>query len=493
MKKNIISFLILTVLTIIAWHKIYFQSFLGEGYAYFDSPLDFSTFYRYDNLASIIYFAFRNIFFDNLQYYLLFIIISQVILCLLLYFLMFKITKSKLIAFLSGIFFSINYVTNFEMISYGFYQWFAQRVPNFIPTLISLIFYHKFLSGINLKSERKYLYYFFSLSIFLFSVFLAHYSILLLPFIVFYNFFYSLSSYKEKKSFIINFLLLIPFILGALIITSKNPYGRDQGFIYFILELRENLLKKTLFQLTMVTIPYDLLIFLHGYLQNKFLLTGKIVTEMFNASVIIFYLLTIFLTIKIKRNLGIVLLTLFSSMLAVVVFSLYTNPNAIADNSITSNRYLFPIGFLASSYLAIVIYVFLWRKNILARGLVLFFLIFYVFTNVRLIWFATDEEQYKHIISKNIRAYIKSISYKFKDNSLVVLPKEIGPHQADFLREFYGKKTMSFIPFLALTEKKASSFNQVKDFLFLYSRKEGKVVNLTTNYKEIFKQNNLIK
>lgn len=493
MKKNIISFLILTVIIIIAWHKIYFQSFLGEGYDYFDSHLNFSTFYRYDNLASIIYFVFRNIFFDNLQYYLLFIIVSQVILGVLIYFLMAKVTKNKFIAFLSAIFFGVNYVTNYEMISYGFYQWFAQRVPNFIPTLISFIFYHKFLSGINLKSERKYLYYFLSLSVFLFSVFLAHYSILLLPFIVFYNLFYSLSNYKEKKSFILNLLLIIPFILGALIITTENPYGRNQGFLYFIIEFRENVFKKTLFQLVMVTIPYDLLIFLNGYLQNKFLLAGKTVIEMFNTFVIIFYVLTIFLTIKIKRNLGIVLLTLFFSMLAVVVFSLYTNPNAIADNSITSNRYLFPIGFLASSYLAIVIYVFLWRKNILARGLVLFFLIFYVFTNVRLIWFATDEEQYKHIISKNIRAYIKSISYKFKDNSLVVLPKEVGPHEADFLREFYGKKTMSFIPFPALTEKNASSFNQVKDFLFLYSKENGKVINLTTNYKEIFKQNNLIK
>lgn len=65
MKKHLPFHLAIAILTLLAWHKIYFHTFLGEGYIYFRDSARFPVFgsqgnienlFRYDNLARFLYY-----------------------------------------------------------------------------------------------------------------------------------------------------------------------------------------------------------------------------------------------------------------------------------------------------------------------------------------------------------------------------------------------------------------------------------------------------
>lgn len=493
MKKNIIFLFIIAVLTIVTWYKIYFHSFQGEGYYFFDTTLklpctanisvkvdeEFFAFCRYDNLGRLLYFVFKNIFFDNLKPYLIFLILTQIIISFCIFFLTQKITNNKFIAFLAAIFFGVNYMTNFEMISTGNYQWFATRVPNFILTLISIIFYYKFLNF------NRYKYYIFSLVIFLFSVLLAHVSMFLLPFIVLLGFFHSLSKYLLKKEFILNIALLAPFIIGTMFIISNDSFTTvDGGLMTYIFNSNFEIVKESLFQLTMVTIPYDILTLIVNFLITVYSSTSKASIEIIYIPVLLFYVFSILMTFKFNKTWGIFVLTSFLSILIISIFNLYTNRVAFIYQ-LTSSRYYFPLGFLVSIYLAIVLYVIFWKGSILKRIFLIFFVVFWVYSNINMSWFTNDENQYKYILSKNIRKYIKDLSPTFKKNSVVILPKEIGVHEATFLKFFYGKETMDFVSAAILTENQVINFNPQKDIIIIYNKKKGKAMNMVDQYKNI--------
>lgn len=501
MKKNIIFLLLIIILITFTWYKIYFHSFQGEGYYFFDPTLnlpciadssikvdnDFFTLCRYDNLGRLIYYLFKNIFFDNLKPYLLFIIFIQIIISFCIFFLTKKITKNKFIAFLAAIFFGINYMTNFEMISTGNYQWFATRVPNFVLTLVSIIFYYQFLT------IKKYYYYLLSLLIFLLSVLIAHVSMFLLPFIIFLGFFHSIFKCSLKKELILNGLLLTPFIIGTMFIISNDSFSNmDGGFMGYLFRYNFEILKEILFQLTMITIPYDILTLMVNVLIRIFFFSSKTSIEVLYVPVFVFYLFSMLMVFRFNKQWGIFLLTCFLSILVIGIFNLYTNRAAFIYQ-VTNSRYYFPLGFLVSIYLAIVLYVILWKGSIIKRIFLIFFMVFWIYSNINIIWLTNNENQYKHTISHNIRNYVKNISFSFKNDSLIVLPKETGVHEASFLKFFYGKETMSFVSFVVLTDKEAKSFNPKKDFLIVYDNKEKKAINLTDQYQNIFKKDNLIK
>src|SRR3990167_2228426 len=106
--------------TLLVWHKVLGQMFLGEGYYYFDRTQDFlalrngrlvaDKIWGYDNLARIIFDLLPPIFKENVPLYLAFQLFVVTTLYLTFYFLLKAITKNKLLSLTATIFFLANYV-----------------------------------------------------------------------------------------------------------------------------------------------------------------------------------------------------------------------------------------------------------------------------------------------------------------------------------------------------------------------------------------------
>src|SRR5258708_5247624 len=84
-QKNWIFYLAITLITLFVWYKILNQTFLGEGYMYFNKNLSLlsnfrlSAFTDYDNFAKIFFDITIPIFKDNLVLYQLSALIMVII------------------------------------------------------------------------------------------------------------------------------------------------------------------------------------------------------------------------------------------------------------------------------------------------------------------------------------------------------------------------------------------------------------------------------
>ena len=155
LNKHFLPVALIFATAIYIWKHTLTLGFFGEGYYYFDPGQDFfipnhplpTPFETYDLLAKFLFDIFPPFFHDNLTYYLGFQLITTAILGIALYFFALELTKSRLTAFFSSIFFVSSFIGLFEMIGVGNYQRFVQRITPLIPGLISLTLFNKSLNN----------------------------------------------------------------------------------------------------------------------------------------------------------------------------------------------------------------------------------------------------------------------------------------------------------------------------------------------------------
>lgn len=478
MKKSWLFPFIIAILTLFVWHKLLFQTFLGEAYVYFEKGSQFLVFgpegslenlSRFDNLARFLYLFVEKIFVGNLKPFLIFLWLSLALMNLIFYFLVLKMTGKKLVAFLASFFWGTNFLTHFEIVATGFYQWPAQRFFNLLFCLLAFLFYLDFL-----KKRRKRLYL-FSLLLFFLAVFSAHASLFFLPIFIFY------SLLKERLAKAA--ALFLPFVFGSWLIIQQNRFlSGQESFLDFFFQIKD-LINGVIFQLTTVGLPFNF----WPYLQKLTASPIKVVLSLFYTPVVLFYLFSLFYFFKNKKKEAPILLVCFLSFFSVAVLNLYINSDAILYQVIGSNRYFFPLSFWISLYWAILIHYLLEKKNwLLSLGLLLFVSSWF-FQNTKTIWKKMDEDQYKHELVIKTQRFIRENSFQLQSDILVVVPREIGPHGVSFLKKFYGQKGASFVLINQLGDSQKENFRSQKDWLLIYNEEAKRIGNQTNNYLEFLK------
>lgn len=156
LENHLLPISIIISLTFFIWHKILGQTFLGEGYFYFDKlrismSLDIKSLFVYDNFAKIFFNIVIPIFRDNLFWYQFTALFLSAVLYISLYFILYKITKNKILSLTSAILFSANFIGSYEMLADGNYDRFVERVPNIIPAVFSFYFLFKYCKSKKIK------------------------------------------------------------------------------------------------------------------------------------------------------------------------------------------------------------------------------------------------------------------------------------------------------------------------------------------------------
>ncbi len=120
------------------------------------------------------------------------------------------------------------------------------------------------------------------------------------------------------------------------------------------------------------------------------------------------------------------------------------------------------------------------------KPFVFIILFFWIFFQTSTIWRKVDDDFHKHKVLKKSLVDIKLLSSKFADDSIVILPSIFGPHAADFIQLYYGKKkTMFYSISVAWHKQLKRPFNPVKDYVLTYDFQESKIINITNQYQQI--------
>jgi hypothetical protein len=224
---------------------------MGEGYYYFDRcqnkfivPADCpTTIWQYDNLARISFQAMIPLFKDNIHLYMFTQVFVSILLYIVMYLVLFKITKNSFFAFVSVLMFLSSHTGSFSMMAIGNYQRFVQRVPNLILVSTSFFLLNKFLEN---RKFKDLVYFCVS---YLFSIYLAHHSLFMMPLFVVYIFF--------KKKRYIDISLIIFIVISSLILTKTDHFVPKGGIIEFI-KNTPYIIDKTLLQIPNLIIPTEL-------------------------------------------------------------------------------------------------------------------------------------------------------------------------------------------------------------------------------------------
>ncbi len=155
----------LCVLFLIVWHNIVKLPIQNEGFIYLRPSYDrqyipqtgkeFMYFLsRFEIQAVILGAILTSFFHTNLHLYLWVELLSMFAIVVIFYFILLKISKSKLFSFLSSLLFSVNFMGNWDMFSENNYSYFLERIALDVPMLLlSFLLLHLFLE----QKKRKYL------------------------------------------------------------------------------------------------------------------------------------------------------------------------------------------------------------------------------------------------------------------------------------------------------------------------------------------------
>lgn len=427
-QNNYLAILAIVLLTFLVWGKILNQVFLGEGYMYFDrQPTrsfftyntfhDFSFIRYYDNFARILFDIIPHFFQDNIQAYLFLELILMIILYLSIYGVITKVTKSKLVGFSTAVFFLANYVGSFFLLAEGNFQRFLQRVPNFIPAIFAFYFLFKYYE---FKKRRDYIS---SLAFYSLALFLGHFSSIILPLFVLYPIVHLLQEKKAKKVFLTSILTVIPFLLLTYFVTTSTvDQSPTKGFPQFILT-EPDLLKKVLYQIPLITIPLNLILVIAqntrlGILSEPYTEIVPVLTLI----CLVFYFFGGIIILKKQKNLLVLYLTSFLSMVGSMLLYVYVDSRLDMLKYFGADRFFLIPTLLATICWAILLKILFIQKQVFYKFIAVFILVYFVFFNTQLIWTKIDSIQYKSEMLKSFLKYVKANSSQFNSQTIIIVP-----------------------------------------------------------------------
>ncbi len=492
--QNFLPIFIIVILTLIAWYRISFQSFSGEGWSYFEKRLAVfdeggrlmtkDVFFAADSFARLLFPFIIPIFQDNISAYMTFFLFLFILLIVSFYVLVWKITNNKIIGFLATVFWGVNYLGFFTNLAVGQVQFFISRIPNLIPLFAAFYFYVK----------RNY---FLSFGLYFLSIFMSRFGVPLLSLFIFYTVMDILLEQKKLRKIVEGVLFLTPFFLASVLLLNGNQImaiADNRNFLDFLIHYPNflELLKKIFFQLTVVTFPFFILQqlgvvkFLITIWSDVFSNSQTIVFGLTPLVVIVYLAATIYVFRKGEKLRKLVFSFLFSSIFCLLV-NIYHERMDIFTSWDTDRYFYLPL-IGVSFFWATFLFLLLYQKSIFKRLIFLGLVVFWLFFNIKMNFMAFAEVQPRFTASLATIAYVKSLSTDLPDNSLVVLPREMIFHGQEFIERFYGRDKK--IKFMTTGDPAwennqiviLSKFDPEKVSILKYDYNKNKVVDITDEY-----------
>lgn len=491
--QNFLPIFIIIILTLIAWYRISFQSFFGEGWSFFEKRLAVfdeggrlmtkEVFFAADSFARLLFPFIIPIFQDNISTYMTFFLVLFILVIVSFYIFVWKITNNKIIGLLASVFWGVNYLGFFSNLAIGQVQFFISRIPNLIPMFAAFYFYVK----------RNY---FLSFGLYFLSIFMSRFGVPLLSLFVFYTMVNIVFEPKKLRKTIEGIFLLLPFFLATSALLKNNQltsWFGERVFLDFLIHYPNffALLKKIFFQLTVITFPFFILKeigivkFLVSLWTDVFSKTQAIIFSLIPLTLIAYLGATIYVFKKGEKLRKLAFSLLFSSIFCLLV-NVYHEQMDILRTWDTDRYFYLPLIGI-SFFWAIFLFLLLYQKGIFKRLMFLGIAVFWLVFNIRMNFVAFAEIQPKFTASLQILKYVKFLSAELPQDSLVVLPREMIFHGQQFVERFYGKKGIEFMTTgdPAWEDNRTAilaKFEPGKVFILKYDYVKNKVVDLTDEY-----------
>lgn len=492
LKTNFSSVLLIVLLTVVTWHKVLFQAFMGEGYYYFVHGYSYNNLadlfhemvFSFDNGAKFLYDGFSVVFRERLVYYQAFLLLSVVAINTIFYFVVLELTRNKKVAFWGSIFFSVNYV-GFQMFATGNYQFFTQRTLSLLFLFPALFYFIRFVRDEH-KSTKQYLLslFFYGLSFFLF-----HFSLFFVPFFICVFLIHIKISRRRRTDLLRYVFKFIPYLLIPL---WSMFNGRASGFMQgvdifsFFSALQWRVATSFMQQVTIVTAPEGLL----SYLSHRLELSHGTTAHLLLWPTIALYVITLFALLRLRKketNLVRIALWSLASLPVVLLMNLYIRWEMTYDVS-SGSRYLYFPAIAVSIYWAIVFFEFIPFRTSRGKIILLTLLSLWSILNIRSVWRDIDGDLYKHRASLATIAYVRTIDPKLKDDSVVIVPDIMGYYGSYFLQKFFGKSKTSFYPmFSDWPNQMNRPFDITKDFIIDYDYEAHALRDNTHAYRDVYR------
>lgn len=431
---TILTVLFIFTTTLFVWKGVLGQALIGEGPTYFVEPYVSMVengglkelWGRHDVQALLFFHYVRDFFYDNMTLYMFVLVCGAFFVAFTVYLIIKKITNSTFFGICGSIFVISNFVGSFEILGLGYYQWFIQRVPNFGIALIG------FICMINFTKIKKIQYYFLSLSLYLLAVFLARYTIHILPLFILYLVF-------NKNRLSRKFLLILPFIVGSYILMKAQSLVQGGDIFIFIRDL--SMIPKVFNQVTFLTLPFLMLL-------PKYVIAGLI--KIISPLVFLAYFSIGYFAIRKNAKLMPILLSLLLSVFISVYLSIFLNP--YFANFYDTCRYLYYTSILVSLFWVISIHILIKDKLLIKLPFFLFVIVWFFFNN-RLISINFEIWKERHDPVVTTIKYISKNKDRFNDGSFVLVSKNLSSYDAGMLDYLYKYKNLDFEPDLIDTKK----------------------------------------
>lgn len=436
-------FFLIFVITLIVWHNLLNQSLIGEGYYYFEHSFTQSMnkgsflLTQYDSFPKLFFEVFGRLFDTHFFIYFLIEFLTLVVIYCLLYWITFKLTKEKLLAFSATIFFLANYAASNEILAIGNYQWFIQRI-----IVLPLIFYSFYLFSQYLKGD-KFTKYVTSIFLFSLTVLMNHFSLFLLPLFLTYPVIKSLAKKGLSMDLVKNTIYALTFLAAGLLLSQGDFYVPQQSFPQFLFSI--NLIPKVLLQIPAITFPHVIIKALVPIIPYKTSPSG-IAPLIFLAFFLLGLYLATFITLIKRKKTDMLILFVSSSlaMLLTIAIFLYVDGRGDVFAGLNEARQYFIPSLFTSINFAFVIWVLFPKSKKRYLSFSLIILVTYVIYNTFLIWQNYNlQTKPKFQATKKYIKHMKSLSTQFKPDTTIVVPLQFA-WPSKMIRELYGQPGMQF-------------------------------------------------
>ena len=400
-------YLFVTTLIIFVWHKVLNQTFLGEGYFYFNKKLYLFKGWAwpdlgdYDNFAKLFFQVITPFFKDKLIYYQATALAIVIIFFIVFYKILKRITDDKFIAITSTIFLSTNYLALFEYLGAGNYQRFIQRFPNLIPLVIAFYFLWDYCNS------KKTINLAYSILLYSLSIIMGHFSALMLPFFLIYPVVKILGEKINYKKLVSVSLICAIYVFISYLLSRYSLQKPSYSLIDF-LKNEPNILWRVFYQIPVITIPLDL--FKYISLKHALIMSFG------------FYILGGYVVIRRLPKFKTIYVAFFLTMISVMFTYLYPDPRLDVTKSFGEDRY-----YLLSSLFAVVIWSMILKALFVKHSTALLItstliLSSFIIYNASLIRNHMEKIQYQSQMFNTFINYFQENNMNIKDGSIVVAP-----------------------------------------------------------------------
>ena len=442
-KTDIILVFILLFFTYKAWNLLPQMTIRADGFLYmfgtsherfFNTPLFFTGF---ENSAMIFGYIFSKIYGVHLSLYYWTVLFVIVVINVLWYITIKKITKRSVVAFSAALLFGVNYFGVYDMVSTHCYCFFLERI---IPTVLlipSFLFLHLFLEKKNMQ------FFIISILFYFLGVGLGHFTVLFTSFFLFYPIFWFIFNEKKIKKkmqgvvYSLSYLALSGFFILIQQINESGLGPRKWGFFEFLLDPEKYMYVKKILLQYVYSSQY--LSVLRNYIADSLQsFVDPLKAEMLVPYTVLVYIIAAVVIYKRLPKQRPMLFTVLFGTTVIFYLNAFFNQYDMLNFS-GANRYLYFPTFLLTIFWSYFLWaVFFQKKNLLAIvGIGL--LVLYFFINSLLI-----EGNFRHELrwNKSTRAvfdYIIATRPTVSKNTLVITPyPEFGSQESTFFTEQLG-------------------------------------------------------